>query len=758
MLIDYSFGVPRNNTMLLVLAMIFACGLSFLGRYAQGRDLHLPGTAGWVTMDADSLYHMRRVDLCLANGGEVAGTDSFLNYPEGAAIPWPPYYTSIASKLVAPFVSVLPEERQASIEEGVGSLALVFGVLTTLVAVLAGAMLAGRVGAFAAGTYHALCHMSIAYSVLGNGDHHSFVSFISGALLLILSWFLAGERLRERRNAVISGVLAGVLLGILIGSWLGSMVLLVGIELVLACLIFRSARHESEGLAVFGLSFHLAALVTLWPAVAASPWTEIEPWMLVNLSYFHPAFLVIGALVFAPLLRLKAGSLGIKRYPWVVGAVLGVVGLVLMFTDLAVARALREGFDWASKTNRFMAGISESRSLFAAGASPSATYELGAGLWLLPLAMLFALHQVIRKGLLPVLPWLIAGMLAALQAAQQARFAESLALPLAVLLGWGLARACEWKSLPKAAVIPGAILLAALANGGSTLKSFERALGGKPSAQESELPATLAMFRASRWIAANTPASQDYSVMADWSAGHLIEWSAQRPSVATNFGSYVGEDSFRDPARFFMEEDPHAAEALLRKRGSRYVLLPSNLPDYLNSLVERSHPERRDRWIQSGTEGQVTKTWFNTMGARLMFDGMVFMNPEAPQLDFLRLVYVSPIVDPTRSLRDPQDKSPGAWVWEQVEGARVTREGKPGEELHVEVQLSFPRARRNITWSASALANNAGLATLRVPYATTTPNGEGQITGAWWSMGELRGQLKLSEIDVQAGRALSLNE
>lgn len=755
--IDYPLGVPRNNTMLLILAMILACGLSYLGRHAQGRDLHLPGTAGWVTMDADSLYHMRRVDLALASGGEIAGTDDFLNYPEGAAIPWPPYYTWIATKLVGPFVSELPEERHGTIEEGVASLGLVFGVLTTLVAVLAGALLAGRVGAFTAGSYHALCHMSIAYSMLGNGDHHSFVSFVGGLVLLVLTWLLCGERLRRPGAALGAGLFGGALIGVLIGSWLGSMVLLVGIELVLACLIFRATREASEGLAIFGLSFHLAALAVLWPAVAASPWTEIQPWMLVNLSYFHPAFLAIGALVFVPLLKLETKTPAMRRYPWIVGGVLGLLGLILMGTDLPVAASLREGFDWASKTNRFMAGISESRSLFAADASPTATYELGVGLWLLPVVVGFGIHQVLRRGQLALLPWILVGAIASWQAAQQARFAESLALPLAVLLGWGLERLCEWRSIPKLAALVGGVVLAGLANGPSTLKTLERTADGKPDPQEQELPANLGSFRATRWIAKNTPTAGDYSVMADWSAGHLIEWSARRPSVATNFGSYVGEDSFRDPARFFMEEDPRAAEALLRKRRSRYVLVPSNLPDNLNSLVERSSPEKRDRWIQSGTEGQVTKTWFHTMGARLMFDGTVFMSDDVPQLNFLRLVYASSIIDGGRQLRNPQDRSPGAWVWEHVEGAQVTRTGTPGEELRVEIQLAYPRARRNLRWVGTAIANDQGVATLRVPYATSSSNGDGQVTGATWSMGSIRGPLTVPEDSVLHGKAVLLN-
>ena len=52
----------------------------------------------------------------------------------------------------------------------------------------------------------------------------------------------------------------------------------------------------------------------------------------------------------------------------------------------------------------------------------------------------------------------------------------------------------------------------------------------------------------------------DWSVMANWNRGHDIEWAAQRPSVATNFGRYVGKAGFRAPARFFRLENKRSAQ------------------------------------------------------------------------------------------------------------------------------------------------------------------------------------------------------
>jgi asparagine N-glycosylation enzyme membrane subunit Stt3 len=752
----------RNN-LAWVSGIVLILGLSFLMRHVEGRQLELEGFEGWVTTEADSLYHMRRVDRALTEGFSVAGTDEALNYPEGSAIPWPPYYTYLVAAAIGPFVPEDEAARRAFVEESVASFALLFGVLTTLVACLAGGLLAGRLGALAAGSYHALCHISIAYSNLGNGDHHSFVSFVSGALLLSFAWLLKDGRIHQRRTALLTGVVCGALLGLLLGAWLGSMVLLIAVELALAWLIFRQARRHSPGLALFGLSFHATALVVIAPAVLASPWTEIEPWMLVNLSYLHPAFLILGGLVFVPLLKLKEGSKVLVRYPWIVGALLAVLGAIIALTDLALSSSVREGFDWASKTNEFMAGIAESRSLFAGGDSPGPSFELGFGFWALPLILLTTGVLAWRRGKLELLPWLFAALLAALQASQQARFAESLALPLSVLVGWAIgtglskeARPTFLKSLPGGVLFVAAVGLAIGANGQTASKAIERLKDGRPSPQQQEKPSRLASRYAARWIRNNTPRSGDYSVLANWSLGHTIEWAADRPSVATNFGSYVGEAGFRAPAQFFMAEDPAEAEKLLVRHRVRYVLLGSDLPDQLNSMIARANPELRSRWIQSGTEGQVALPWFQTMGARLMFDGTIFQGEPKPQLNFLRLVYLSPMLDPGRPLRDSLDLSPAALVWERVQGARVECSGEPGEALTIDIQLGFPRSARQVRWKRSAGVEDGGRASLRVPYATEQPNGQARSLRATWSIGTESGTLVIDEASIQSGATIQI--
>jgi asparagine N-glycosylation enzyme membrane subunit Stt3 len=750
---------PRISLLLILLT---ALALSGTSRFAQGRRVSMGDGAHWTTTDPDTLYHARRVDRLLTEGAPVAATDPFLNFPGGSAIPWPAYYTYVASAFVAPFAPGDDVERRAFVEERVASLALVFGVLATLVACLAGFVLAGRPGALVAGSYQALCHIGIAYSKLGNGDHHSFVSFLSGALLLTLSAAMLRDRLSTPRTALAWGASAGVMIGVLLGSWVGGMMTVVQVELVLAWLIVRQARDGRAGLASFGLALHLSAVLVLMPAVLASPWTEVEPWMVVNLSWFHLAFLALGGLVFVPLLFLGEGSRALRGYPWVVAAALGALGMFFLFADVAVAHSIREGFDWASKTDSFMAGIRESRSLFAADADPGVSEELGFAFWLLPLAWAGGAWACFRRVRLELLPWVVSVPLLLLQAAQQARFAESLVLPMAVLLGWaaaqifaaqgssGLGRVGTLLRRPPALVTALlALVLVGLSHGSSTLRSLENLTSKKTSIDET--PATLAVRQAARWLDRNTSTPANWSVLANWSHGHAIEWAADRPTVATNFGSYVGVDSFSDPSRFFMSEDPTAAEALLERRRARFVLVTSELPDNLESMIALSEPDQRLRWVDTTQEGRVLPAWFQTMGARLMFGGEVFMQDTVPNLDFLRLVYVSPILDPERQLRHAQDISPAAWIWERVPGARIEAYTTPGTTLRIWFEIEFPRAQRLVKWRGLAVVGEDGHAEVRVPYATSGTTWEGRVRRAHWRLGSFDGTLQVDEAAVWSG-------
>lgn len=760
-----SFPVDRR----LVAVLLVVCALSWTVRELQHQKIPVPGAGTWVTSDKDSLYHMRRVERMLEGEG-LAARDPFLSFPDGSAIPWPPYYTALAWAWTAPGAPDDPALRHAWIERKVASLPRLFGVATSAAAALAAGALAGPGAALFAGASHALSVASVVTSRVGNGDHHAFVAFLAAVSLLLLSRALRPEALADARGSARRGVLLGVTAGVALGSWVASVLFLLPLQLVLGGMLVRHAKRPLPGLPALGTAFHLAALAALLPAVLESPWTSEQPWSVVNLAWFHPLWLLAGAAVFAPLLRMPPGPAR-RAWPWTVLAVLGGASALLFALDAGPAAGIREGFAWMRREDAFMGAVWESRGLFGAGAAFRPGEVLGRGYLLLPFAWAALAYVALRRDRFELLPLAVSCPVLFLQAARQVRFADLLAMPMAVLLAWGIVAA--WRTRPLAAarrrvralgpageVALGALLLAAAGmDHAASVERSRAALGRDPRAPgQTEPPADLAARDLATWIRLNTPDSADYSVLASWTWGHLVEWQARRPSVATNFGTFVGEEAFRDPARFFLAEDPAAAEAILRRRRARYVMLTSWLPNQIEPLVRAADPALRSRYVDPGADPEnlaLRFAWYATVGARLLLDGRG-LAPDgswAESVDFARAVHVSPGRDPRLAMR--AGGMPAGWVWEHVPGATLEVEGAAGETLEVAVRVRYDASRYELEWVRAARAGADGVARVRVPYATDAPNGDGMAAGpATWRMGAREGAVMVPARAVEEGGVL----
>ena len=745
--------------LVLTAVVLLTAALSWFARAAHHRRVELPGRAGWITTDPDSQYQMRRVERAFDDGLHVAGSDERMNAPHGSPIPWPPYYTMLSAALLKPFAPDDSEARHAWIERALGTLPLIFGVLGSVLAALAARRIAGDFAAAIAGVAHASCYAAVAYARVGNADHNAFVSLVSGALLFAFARALEDDVLDRPRRAALWGVGMGLLAGVALGAWVASLMYVVQAQLAFGILLLAHSRKPRAGVPALGLTFHLAALVASLPAVLASPWRDAQPWMVVNLSWFHPAFLALGAAVFAPLVVLRAPSRITRAWPWIVLVALTLLGAIIAFLDIGPAGALRESFAWVGRTDAFMARVGESRPLIGAGTGDALFEALGYSVLALPFAWI-ALAAVAWKGAdLRLIPWCVAVALLAAQATRQARFAEALALPMAVVLGWAAARSVTRWHMPRAATLA-LVPLLALGNWDCLAKVIKQWSFGD-NAVSFERPSLVGVRAACEWIATQPRRAAGESVMAVWSSGHAIEWAAGRASVATNFGSYLGLDGFSAPMRFFMCEDLEAADVQLAEHHSRFVLVASDLPNNLNNLIEFGAPERRERYVAAGTDrvGTPLPGFFLTLGARLMFDGAVFgpLGEGARPLDRLRLVWIAPFTDPKRVLRGPKDVAPAAWVWERVAGALVEAHGTSGNAFELALAVDFVEAKRRVVWHDTTHFDASGIARVRIPYATQSENGAGRAAGpAQWRTANAHGELEIPESAVRDGSVLRL--
>jgi asparagine N-glycosylation enzyme membrane subunit Stt3 len=731
----------------LAVVLVVVAGTSWFLRDLHHQRVRAPGGETWVTTDPDTNYHCRRVERAILEG-RIATHDDHLNFPHGSAIPWPPYYTRIVATALAPFVPDDEATRSRWIEMRVASLPLLFGVTTSLLAAAAGGILAGPAGAMIAGITHAASQASIAYSRSGNGDHHAWISLLAAALLLLTARALRRDALDRPRDGLQQGAAVGAIAGLALGSWVASMLYVIPLQLTLGWLLVVHGRRPRPGLPAFGLAMHATALAILLPAIMSSPWNEVSPWMVVNLTWFHALWLAGGGLVFVPPLFLPRRSLRI--YPLIVGGVLLAIGGALATVGGGPAAGIREGFGWMGRSSEFMGAVWESRGIVGANAVYDPLAVFGFGLLVLPVAWAAAARLAFRRGRLELVPWVLAVPLLAAQAARQFRFGDALSMPLAVVVAWGVVagvRARRWKPRPVAATLALAFFVSFLAQWDGATRTWQNLTKeGGPTGQR-EHPSALALRGMSDWLRTNTPASGDYSVLASWVWGHTIEWAADRPTVATNFGTFVGAAGFRTPARFLLSENPRDGEALLEARSSRYVLVTTDISGAVPSLAWSLGPGVEARYgVVDGQQVQLKEAWFSTLGARLISDGYVFSFEGAPSrpLNFLRLVHVTPITDARVPMRP--EPSPVGWIWEHVPGATVEAAGDPGEELGVEITVRYPN--HVLVWEDRAAVASNGVATLRVPYATVEPNGDGRVEAAAWTIGDRGGPLPISTAAV----------
>lgn len=710
--------------------------VSWLGREGHHGRVPDPARNTWISLSVDTNYHCRRVDRTLTEGLPPAGEDSFLNFPEGSPIPWPPYYTLVGWAATAPFLPADLEEapdpadaRRAFVERRVASLPRVFGVVTSLVTAAAGWMVAGPAGAALAGGNHALAIGSLFYSFSGNGDHHAWISLLALGTLFALSAGIRRGALDRAGPALRWGALAGAIAGLAVGSWVGSTLHVIAIQLALGYLVIRHGRRPSPGLPALGLAFHGVAFLVVLPAILQSPWNVAQPWSVVNLSWFHGAWLLAGAAVFVPLRGLPRRAA--RVYPLFVAAALVGAGALLAFGDLPLGQNLREGFRWMERQDAFMGSVWESRAV----GPYEMTFLHGWGVVLFPFAWAWAAWLTFRRDRVDLLPWVVAIALLAVEGAQQYRFHEPLVAPLSVCLAWFVvttfriddvsARVARFLPDRRGRLVAAGAAIAILLPLAHQLSVRDSWRGLRQPPPVDRLSREVRSLAA--WIRTNTPPTDDYSVLTSWNWGHVVEWAAERPSVGTNFGIFVGEESFRDPGRFLLEEDPAAAEAILQRRRSRYVLLTGWFPKFLEQTALSVDPELLTRYANRTATGEwaVRFEWFRTMGARLLFDGSAMdeAGVAGAPLDFLRLVAVSP-----RSYPEPllNRERPAGYVWEYVPGARLEAHGSPGDRLQVEIRLRFAALADPISWWGEAVAGDDGVARLRIPYSTDTSNGDGQ--------------------------------
>jgi hypothetical protein len=420
------------------------------------------------------------------------------------------------------------------------------------------------------------------------------------------------------------------------------------------------------------------------------------------------------------------------------------IGAALSVAALAVP-ALRQGLlpslSFLAGADEWAAANPEQQLLYSSGA---ALPNFGLLAYLLPLTVLgpvLLMRGEVRRGPgICLLCWTaVLGALGILQIRFLNDFVPSASLALALLARHG----SEWLGahvpVPAARLAVGTamgvLLLPGWEDAGVFQRALAHALGEEPVATE-RMDARRTLVAFAEMVREATPDTADleqpgakpsYGVLAPPSFGHTLHYYARRATPANNFGPYLDLEKFRASRRFYYARDEAEAIAIAEKLRTRYVM------SYARELADRElfifSLHEHDRPVGGGYAERL----------RLIVEGpangMVFAN------NF-----------PSGEM--PEETIPYK-LFEVVPGAVLEARGGAGTELRAEVEVASNLGRRFVV-SASTHADAAGVARLRVPYATMLmSNLPTKATGPYRvRFGGAEAEAYVSEADIDEGRVV----
>lgn len=698
--------VPRAALFLVFLLAAALRGLN----HAQVFD----GGAGVVFPAYDAYYHLVRAFETMRNFPWVPLSDPGMNHPYGAPVIWPPLFDFL---LAAVGIAAGGPENADSVETALAWLIPFMGAATVFPVYWLIVQITGRrAEALAGAALLAVTPAHILYSGVGYVDHHAAVTFLA---TLMFALFLAAYR---GSGACLGGAALAMAAGLL--TWNG-FILYVGIlDAWLFWLLAVEGRRDGSRVPALWWTTHVAAALIVAPFAAAQVAAAGKALSGTMLSWFHVA-MAGGAGLFGFAVdkaRPQGGELALTRF--------GALAAAAVFAGAALAWGgpLAEGAGWLFTTERFMSMVGESRPFLLFSVDGFAfTCRWMSALWFVsPLVIAALAVQGFKRK-----PWdrglallvIAAASLFILSAAQR-RFGEAYAPAMAAAMAitggiWVRAAAGDIARRIRLALAIGLTLASFAGFHGAPVRHL--AAASHPfsvTGMDDYYRRVINSFR--RLSAAG---AEQGGLMTTVTLGHMARYEAGAPVVANNFGSHIGEDSFRAWAAFFLSTRQASAAEILERRRIRYVAVDYETSSAASAAVILG--EDHERLIRMTRHDDVVTTepsarflrsmWFRLsreLGARAVYPGGSGRGAlTIPALTRFRLLVDS-----------GEDHRPGdVKIFEFVRGARLlVRGGEPYETVSVTYSFTSTTGRARV-WRDEARFDAEGAVVFRVPYSSQRP-------------------------------------
>ncbi|HKJ23671.1 MAG TPA: STT3 domain-containing protein [Myxococcota bacterium] len=728
--------------MKLRLALGLLALVALAGWIRAGTDVLVVTDAGvHLTVPGDPYYHLRRIAWSVDHFPRVLEFDTYLNFPDGGRVVWPPAFDWTIAGVARAWVGGHDSAGAARIAARAPA---VFGVLAVL-AVFALARRRFSPGAgWLAGGLLAVLPNHVLHSQVGQLDHHVAVSLVAVGLLAAAMALVSSPRTRAWRGAAV-----GLAFGASLWLWPGMLIHVALLEAMLVVWVAAAAaRDEACARARALAALNLGAFAMVARSALAAPWPEFGAWSPWVLSRFQPAFFLAAAATLAATAFVwrRLGATRPRR--WALAAGLGAVGLAAAFAVIpGLADSLAVAAGWFSKAESFQENVSELRPFDVALAVSRYTWLVLA----FPLAWAGLAVASLRGGA-PRLAEraLLLGMAAAFLAlaALQRRFGNTFSV-LYVLVWAGFAAeaaafvrarpAWRWPAVAGAALLALATLASVAGFLGPRRATLARAHADPAIARRGPLAVEHRLFDAAgRWLRDASPPTRgwddpslvpEYGVLTRWDAGHLVRWRARRPLVQDNFGVYGGRKNFERAERYYAAEDEGEALALLSAMEVRYVMADLHGSGRSGAYGPRTMTARLARDFGSATGG-------------------------VPALEHHRLLWHQRSGAGLELAVEPPGSALG--VWEIVAGARVEGRAAPGADVEATLALRTASGRPH-RQRTTTTADADGAWTLVLPYPTDEAWSSAVRAEGEWQLrsGGRSATLAVPEAAVRSGATLA---
>lgn len=560
--------IPRWRAWLLAIFAL-AVGVRLLpyGHVFDGVSIYL--------FDGDCYVHVRKVLLHIASYPRFVPFDPYEGYPTGTWAVWPPFL----DWLWAGICMVLGLGRpDAKLVETVMALTppLIGGLGVVAVATLCRRIMPAW-AAILAGTALAITPTHISATVVGRPDNEMIEP------LMITVLYISYLHMQDRydgirwRDVFVTAVSAFAMLLFWRGAtlWMG----------LLAGAVFIDINFDRKD----GVRHIRSALTFGMVAVAIGVMAALNLWGRQNtisfnvLSWFHVILFGSCALAFWAYGQASRWRRGYMFYPVLIGSGIILIGLALWLVP-AMKLNLVQGLGVVGigpvGRDPWIDSIVQYWPMFYPGPFSLMTpvQEMGWAFWLMPLVAGHIASRLYRDGYKSDLA-LIAFVIICTFALSiiRRRFVNVTAVGSAISTAyviWTLHSRLKGRAAWIVAFALCIILLSPVLPGVYRLSSAHPGDSIKGAYEDAAL-----------WMRDHTPQASDpyrpgrplYGVMAEWDMAGWLEYPAQRPVVATMYGTEA--PGMTESARFFLATDESEADAIMERVGARYLVLSQDIAD-----------------------------------------------------------------------------------------------------------------------------------------------------------------------------------